>query len=44
MFVLLYFLNETLGVSFLIAFTDAVVNIMEYYLHERIWNRIKWAK
>ncbi|MFB6181344.1 MAG: DUF2061 domain-containing protein [Candidatus Magasanikbacteria bacterium] len=37
-------MNGDLGVSVSIAVTDAVVNIIEYYFHERIWNGIKWAK
>lgn len=44
LFALLYYLDETLGKSFIIASTDAIVNIIEYYFHERIWNKIKWAK
>ncbi len=39
----IYLLGEELNTSLVIAITDALVNIVEYYFHERAWNRVEWG-
>ena len=42
--ILSFFFTQAIIVSTKIALTDAIANLIEYYFHERIWNRIKWGK
>lgn len=41
---IIYLLNGNLGVSIGIAIVDALLNLVEYYIHERIWNKVKWGQ
>ncbi len=39
-----YILTDKLFVSVAISLTDAILNIIEYYLHERVWNLFKFGR
>lgn len=44
LFFVVLFLSKQVFLSLNLAVIDAVINIIEYYLHERVWNRISWGK
>ncbi len=39
-----YFLTGNPFVSIVISLIDAILNIIEYYLHERFWNKLKFGR
>lgn len=43
-FIVAYLISSNIAVSGTIALVQLVVNTVLYYLHERIWNKIRWGK
>jgi len=39
-----YFYTERIAVSMALTFTAAIINTTGFYVHERVWNSIKWGK
>ena len=39
-----YFLLGTISASFNIAIISNIVGFVLYYIHERIWNMLRWGK
>jgi len=39
-----YFYTGKIGESLKISFTAALISLVAYYFHERIWNSITWGK
>jgi uncharacterized membrane protein len=40
----LYFFTGNLGDSFKMTIIAAVISMFAYYIHERVWNNIRWGK
>jgi len=40
----IYFFNGSVGDSLKITLWAAGLSMIVYYIHERIWNKIKWGK
>lgn len=38
-----YIFTRNLVIAGLITLFDAIISFMAYYIHERIWSRIKWG-
>jgi uncharacterized membrane protein len=43
-FLIAYLLTGNLAISGVIGMTQMVTNTILYYMHERIWNLIKWER
>ena len=43
-FLIAYLLTDNLVVSSVIGVTQIVTNTILYYMHERLWNSIKWGR
>ena len=43
-FLISYLISGDFTVATSIAFVQIIANTLLYYLHERVWNRIKWGK
>jgi uncharacterized membrane protein len=43
-FLIAYFMTGNLAVAGVIGITQMISNTILYYVHERIWNRIKWGQ
>jgi uncharacterized membrane protein len=43
-FLIAYLLTGNLAISGVIGMTQMVINTILYYMHERIWNLIKWER
>jgi len=39
-----YYFTGQLSESFIITIVAAAISMLAYYIHERIWNIIKWGK
>ena len=39
-----YFISKDIGIASSIASIQVVVHTIFYYIHERMWNKIKWGK
>ncbi|MDP3725865.1 MAG: DUF2061 domain-containing protein [bacterium] len=42
--ILVFLFTGNTILSFGIGFSDLIIKTLLYYLHERIWNTIKWGK
>jgi uncharacterized membrane protein len=42
--ILVYAITRDLKISFGIGFIEVFLKLFLYYLHERIWNNIKWGR
>lgn len=40
----LYFFTREISISIKITIAEAVLGLVFFYIHERIWNRIGWGK
>ena len=43
-FLIAYLISGDLNVSGTIAVIQLTANTILYYIHERVWNKIKWGK
>jgi uncharacterized membrane protein len=43
-FVISYLILGNFTVASTIAVTQLIANTMLYFIHERVWNKIKWGK
>jgi len=43
-FLIAYAMTGNLTVAGIIGITQMISNTILYYIHERIWNKIKWGK
>lgn len=43
-FVISWFITGTLSLAVGIAFTEILTKVTLYWVHERVWNRIKWGE
>jgi len=43
-FILAQYIKNILLLATLVPFIHFIVRFIEYYFHERLWNRIKWGK
>jgi uncharacterized membrane protein len=43
-FIISFFVSSDLSVAGVIASIQFVVNLILYFIHERIWNRVEWGK
>jgi uncharacterized membrane protein len=43
-FAIAYILTGSLAVAGVIGITQMISNTILYYVHERVWNRIKWGQ
>lgn len=43
-FAVVYVITGKGDLSALIAFWETVVKVYIYYVHERVWNKIKWGR
>jgi uncharacterized membrane protein len=42
-FLIAYALTGNFAVAGVIGFTQMITNTVLYYVHERVWNKIKWG-
>lgn len=43
-FVISFFITGELALAGGIALTEVVTKVFLYWIHERVWNKIKWGK
>lgn len=43
-FAVAYVLTGKADLSALIAFWETVIKIYIYYMHERVWNKVRWGR
>ena len=43
-FAIAYIMTGSFAIAGVIGITQMISNTILYYLHERIWNRIKWGQ
>ena len=43
-FLVSYIVSGDFSIAGTIAITQVISNTILYYIHERVWNRIKWQK
>lgn len=43
-FLVAYFISGNIAMSSTIAVIQLTTNTILYYVHERVWNKIKWGK
>jgi uncharacterized membrane protein len=43
-FLTLYYFTGNLSVSSAITVVEAVLGMILFYIHERVWNRVSWGK
>ena len=43
-FLISYLVSGNLAAAGTIAIVQVIVNTVLYYLHERIWNKVKWQR
>jgi uncharacterized membrane protein len=43
-FIISWLITGELTLAGAIAFTEIVTKVVLYWFHERIWNRVRWAK
>lgn len=43
-FIISFLITGELALAGAIAFTEVVTKVILYWLHERVWNKIKWGR
>ncbi len=43
-FIISFFVTGEVALASAIAVTEVVTKIVLYWLHERVWNKVKWGK
>ena len=43
-FAIAYFMTGSIAIAGVIGVTQMISNTILYYLHERVWNKIKWGQ
>jgi uncharacterized membrane protein len=43
-FIISFFVTGEVALAGAIAVTEVVTKIVLYWLHERVWNKVKWGK